>query len=120
MKIEKLEKKMDQLRLAASKLVKDLLVPSTSVYFCDIDGSVDFSEAWKRLKSGEKLTLSMDIEKWPEHTRTMTESGRRQLAKEAAARDRLIAWAVRLGFGIEVVGNGAGSNGPVNCYELRF
>lgn len=59
---------------------------------------------------GIKIKWTLEIFQWTEHIRPMTESGRREIAAEAAAVDRLIEAAKRDGFLIAEFPEGIGKN----------
>lgn len=58
----------------------------------------------------EGIKWTLDICKWPEGARPLTESGRREIAAEDAAISRLIEAAKRDGFQISDYPAGSGSN----------
>lgn len=109
---------IDELNQALKAEVKGLLLPDGGAFLCGPDGSVSDEEAERILAKGGAVEVRLDIEHWPESTRTLTEKGRAEIADEEAAEERVLAKARALGFTVLKDGVGSGGFGPITCYSL--
>lgn len=89
--------------------------PTGSACVCDDNGG-PLSLADEHQVEG-KLRLIIDIHKWSEGTKPLTQSGRKELKAEHDAICRIHAKAEQFGS-VDITGSGTGEYGPIDCYEL--